>query len=181
MRGVILREFLDMVDRHYGPETTEDISRAVGLTTAFFSDAAALPHVLRLAAALSQRSGTPVPAIMISFGEALFPRLAGAHPELLAVEDALKVLESVVVTTLAASRALDPNAAFPEFQFCETNPSVVTLECRSARPVADFAEGLIRGCLTYCRKQAEIRRTDLPGPPGHHARFEVALRVAQAA
>jgi hypothetical protein len=42
---------------------------------------------------------------------------------------------------------------------------------RSTRPLADLAEGLIRGCIEYCGDPIRIHRADLPGTPGTATRF----------
>ena len=41
----------------------------------------------------------------------------------------------------------------------------------SSRPLADFAEGLIMGCLKYFGEQIDLEREDLPGENGTAARF----------
>ncbi len=180
MRGVLLREFLDMVDRHFGPEVTERLGCAAGLSSEHFSSVPALPHIHRLVHVLSEQTGVVGSSILIAYGENLFRRLAGMHPELLDTSDAFKCFESVLTKSLSDSRDLDPAAAFPEFTFVRSGARQI-VECRSSNPIADVAEGLVRGCLSYCRSNAAMRRTDLPGPPGHAARFEVAATLSAAA
>lgn len=182
MRGVILREFLDMVDRHFGPETTEHLSRIVGLTPACFSDASAFPQVLRLARALSERTGVEVREIILNFGQTVFPKLAGMHPYLLvSPEGPLKMLEAVIAASLEELGGLDRESSVPRIVFEGPGNAACTLEWHSGRPVADFAEGLLRGWLSYCRGHAEIRRTDLPGPAGNNVRFSISLAPTHAA
>jgi hypothetical protein len=46
---------------------------------------------------------------------------------------------------------------------------------RSARPLADLADGLIRGCIEHFGEPIRVVREDLPGEPGTSARFVLIL------
>ncbi|MDF1930095.1 hypothetical protein PGH45_08495 [Legionella pneumophila] len=41
----------------------------------------------------------------------------------------------------------------------------------SSRPLADFAEGLIRGCIKYHKENMTIVRENLPAKTGFKVRF----------
>ena len=144
----IVREFLDMVDRAYGPEMTDLLSERSGVAP---RDKNELPMQLveSLTDELSKRAGVPAGSIMTEFGKTLLPHVVGARPELAAGHDPLEILRQVVGALAGQSCvAITMTQTARGFE----------LVCPVGRG-ADFLLGLAQGAAGYCRCSVDITRS----------------------
>jgi hypothetical protein len=74
-------------------------------------------------------------------------------------------------------KKLYPDAEFPRFEV-HASPGNLELVYRSRRPLADVAEGMIRGCIAWFGDRVDLDRQDLDAADGRAARF--TLRTAPA-
>jgi hypothetical protein len=66
---------------------------------------------------------------------------------------------------------LYPDAEFPAFDVRSPEPGRLELGYHSSRPLADLAEGLIRGCIAHFGQPIQVERHEPPGANGCDARF----------
>ena len=67
----------------------------------------------------------------------------------------------------------------PHFQTESPIPSQLILIYRSSRPLADFAEGLIRGCIKFHGETIDIYRQDYPLNKGSKSKFILTKKDLQ--
>ena len=117
-------------------------------------------------------TGVPVPALLESFGEHLFARLAAGFPAYVAAApDAFALLGSVESFIHVEVRKLYPDAELPTLTPRRVAEDVMELTYRSPRGLADLAVGLIRGCFAHYRTPFEMSREALDGGRGAAVRF----------
>jgi hypothetical protein len=70
-------------------------------------------------------------------------------------------------------KKLYPDAEFPRFEVAAPARGRLELADSSTLPLADLAEGLIRGCIAHFGNRVDVRRVDPPDGSGHAARFSL--------
>jgi hypothetical protein len=70
-------------------------------------------------------------------------------------------------------KKLYPDAEFPRFECVQRAAGTLEMTYRSTRPLADVAQGLIRGCIEHFGDRIDVHREDLPGASGCAARFSL--------
>jgi hypothetical protein len=177
MKGVVFTEFLAMVEAGFGLDTTDRLLELPGLADGgAYTSVGTYEHtdLLQMAVELSAVTQLPVEDLVRGYGEHLFRRFTVLFPEMFAgPSDADEFLQSVQGFIHVEVRKLYPEAELPEFSFARVG-AAVHLEYRSERPLAHFAEGLIRGCLEHFHDTRSVRHEPLEGAAGTHARFVIA-------
>ncbi len=84
MKGIVFREFIDMVEQQFSFETADSIIAASSLSTGgAYTSVGTYPHseMVSLVTNLSAQTGRPVPALLNHFGRHLFTRFTVIHPQ----------------------------------------------------------------------------------------------------
>ncbi len=163
MKGIIFTEFLEMVEDRYGWEMSEQIIEDAALPNdGAYTAVGTYPHeeLVRLVIALSQRSKTDVSDLIKAFGRHAFARFVIGYPFMFeGVTDAFDFLESIENHIHVEVRKLYPAAELPRFA-TQRSDNRLQMNYQSERPFADFAEGLIEGCLTYFGQPITLTRQE---------------------
>ena len=166
MKGLIFREFLDLVEAQLSPATADAIITASNLSTAgAYTTVGTYPHseMVELVSHLSTHTGMPVPDLLRHFGRHLFLRLSSHHPTFLQMHPAvfplLRKLDNHIHVEV---RKLYSNTELPTFKHEQLSEDCLTLTYSSTRRMADLAHGLIEGCIAHFDEPVSIERTDLP-------------------
>lgn len=174
MKGVIFTEFLEMVEQQFGWEVADDIIEQAALPSGgAYTAVGTYDHreLLQLVTHLSTRLDTPIPALMHAFGTYAFGRFVVGYPHFFdGVDSAFGLLENIEDYIHVEVRKLYPEAELPRFNCERPAPHVLIMEYRSQRPFADFAEGLMRGCIQHFEEDISITREPLDDPQ-RHVRF----------
>ena len=182
MKGIVFTEFLDMVEGQFGLDTTEKIIERSALPNGgAYTSVGTYDHgeLAGMVGHLSAITGIAPPALVRAFGEHMFPILAAAHPHVLAgVNSCFGLLEIVESGIHKEVRKLYPNAELPEIRCRRLDEARLEVTYRSARPFADLAEGLIRGCARHFGESVALEREDQSVPAGHAARFTLTATPA---
>jgi hypothetical protein len=182
MKGIVFREFLDMVEDRFGMDLVDRIIEEADLPSGgAYTTVATYDHheIIRLVDRLHRATGMPIPDLLRTFGHYLFGRFYGLYPAFFAgVDSAFTMLEQVESIIHVEVRKLYPDAELPSFDTSRPDPDRLVMLYRSQRPFADVAEGLIRGCIDHFGEDIEVRREDLgPGPDGENrSAFELTRR-----
>jgi len=175
MKGLIFREFIDMVETQFSAQMVDDIIQASTLESGgAYTTVGTYPHdeMLQLVEQLSIRSEIPIPGLLRHFGRHLFHRFTVIHPEYITSHasafDLLKVLDDEVHVEV---RKLYQDAEVPTFDYQDLSDNRMLFIYQSSRPLADCAHGLIEGCVEHFGETMSIERTDLPVDTGAHTRF----------
>ena len=175
IKGLVFREFIDMVEDQFSLQMVDDIIEASTLASGgAYTSMGTYAHdeMMQLVHQLSLRSAISVPDLLKHFGRHLFQRFTVIHPEYItshtSVFELLKVLDNEVHVEV---RKLYDGAELPAFEYETLNDHRMLFIYKSSRPLADFAHGLIEGCIAHFSEKITIERTDLPETTGAHTRF----------
>ncbi len=182
MKGMVFREFIDMVEAEFSPAVADAIIVASDLSTdGAYTTVGTYPfqEMVSLVTNLSKETNLPVPALLAHFGRHLFVRFAAMHPDYVApmngVFGLLRQLDNHIHREV---RKLYSDAELPSFTHEQQGEDRLVLTYSSRRNMADFALGLIEGCIAYFNEPMDIERVDLPEDDnGAHTRFTLTRRV----
>ncbi len=179
MRGFILAQFVEFVERRFGKEVIDDLIEQTplasgGVYTAV--DSYDTAEIVALVSGLSEKVTTPVPTLLREFGISLFDYLAESHAILLRqIDQPFALFEKLDSYIHAEVRRFYDDAVPPAFQTEHLEGDTLRLEYRSSRAMPDLAEGLIVGACRYFGREAEIRREDRSDGSGVVVDFFVRL------
>lgn len=178
MLGMVFTEFLEMVETRWSPALADQLLTAARPASGgSYTAVGNYPHqeMLALLGALAALTKQPVPALVQAFGEHLFGRFLTLYPAMFADKpDCFSLLAGVDAQIHREVHKLYPNAELPTFTVEAREPDRLVLGYRSARGMADLAEGLIRGCIQHYGETLHLHREDLPSRDGQAgARFEL--------
>ncbi len=172
MKGIVFREFIDMVESQFSARTADEIIQASTLSTnGAYTSIGTYPHqeMVDLVSHLSTRTGISVPDLLQHFGRHLFGRFVVIHPSLTnAFSDVFSLLSALETTIHVDVNKLYRDAELPTFTHEQDNQQTMVFIYRSRRRMADFAQGLIEGCIAHFKENITIQRADLP-PQGEEA------------
>jgi hypothetical protein len=162
--GVVLSEFVDFSEQRLGASLPD-----VAFDARARYDAAEL---LALVDRVAAGAGMTRRSVLESFGLHLFGRFATLYPVFFVeAGSALDLLRTINTYVHGEVQKLYPEATFPHFDVEAPSPRRLELVYRSTRPLADLADGLIRGCIQHFGESIEMERLDPPDAGGHEARF----------
>lgn len=164
MRGIVFTELLEMVEEKYDASMVDDVLDACNLSTdGAYTSVGTYDHTefLQIVRSLSAHTNTSVSDLIQIYGEHLFGRFHHMMPVFFEEpKTAFEFLESVHDTIHVEVNKLYPNAKLPEFQtrYDEADRFIMTYKSRC--PFADFALGLIKGCIKFYQEKIEIAYED---------------------
>lgn len=184
MKGIVFREFIDMVESQFSLETADAIIAGSTLSTdGAYTSVGTYPHeeMVDLVTNLSRETSTPIPDLLRHFGRYLFGRFAVVHPDhVLSYHSAFELLRRLDGNIHVEVRKLYNDAELPSFSYETLGDDRMAFTYSSNRKLADFAHGLIEGCIAHFNEQMRIEREDLPeDAAGAHTRFTLT-RLADA-
>lgn len=160
MKGIIFREFLNMVENKFGYEMVDQIIEDSNLpNNGAYTAVGTYPHteIVRLVSNLSKRSNIDVSELLETFGQHAFGVFTVSYKNLLVgYYNAFSFLTSVENTIHVEVLKLYPEAQLPKLEHVETTKEKMVLIYKSERAMSDFAKGLIIGCLDHFNEKAEI-------------------------
>jgi hypothetical protein len=178
MKGIVFREFIAMVESAYSVEVADRIINASNLSSdGAYTSVGTYPHqeMVELVTHLSAETDTSVPDLLYTFGRHLFQRFYLIHPEFVKTQaSAFELLRRLDGHIHVEVRKLYIDAELPAFDYEEIGNDEMVFIYRSRRNLADFAQGLIQGCVEHFGESMAIERTDLSDDgTGAHTRFRL--------
>lgn len=184
MKGMVFVELTDFLEQQFGYDMVDDLIESTELpSNGVYTRVGTYPHteVVALVEALAKRIDAPAGALYKAFGEYLFSRLAGGHPEFLrGADDPLAFLRTIDAHIHVQVRKLYPDAELPSFEYPDSDVDEVVMVYRSSRGFADLAEGLIHGCMAWFETKAEVIRENITDD-GTFVKFRVRRAAEQHA
>ena len=181
MKGIVFREFIKMVEDQFSYETADAIIEDAKLASGgSYTSIGTYPHeeMTALVQQLSLRSGKSIPDLLRHFGRHLFHRFVVIHPRYVVTYasafELLSVLDNHVHVEV---HKLYKDAELPSFDYQRVSDDQMIFVYRSRRALADFAQGLIDGCIEYFREPMHVERVDLPATEGAHTRFTLTRAI----
>lgn len=152
MKGVVFTELMDMIDQVFGEKIMDDVlddchlASGGAYTAAGFYD---YRELLEVVGVLSHKTGIPVEDLIYKYGYYLFGRFSEMMPQFFQIpKDAFDFLELLDRHIHVEVRKLYPDAELPHFTAVRSGDRMI-LTYQSKRPLADFASGLIGGCVKH--------------------------------
>ena len=179
MKGLVFREFEAMVEGAFGPDMFDDLVDDCDLDSGgAYTTVGDYDHaeMLALVTALSKRTGTPVPDLVVAYGQFLIPAFReryqpffDAHPDL------FEFLESIETQVHVEVLKLYPTAQLPKFDTQRLDERTLLMTYTSPRPFAGLAHGLILGAIGHYGVKASVDVDDQSQPGASLAYFTIKL------
>jgi Haem-NO-binding len=175
MKGMIFTEFLDMVSDRFGLAVKDRvIAAAGGAHDGAYTAVGKYDYreMVAMIGELNRATGIAVPALMNSFGEHVFQGFTRRYGHLFReTTSAITFLSHLEDYIHVEMRKLYPDAELPSFRYPPAAPGTLVMEYHSPRPMAAFAEGLVRATIRYFGKPLSLSVEDLSAGQGTAARF----------
>ncbi|MEM7368405.1 MAG: heme NO-binding domain-containing protein [Bacteroidota bacterium] len=167
MKGIVFTEFLEMVEDKFGFETADNIVSQASLPSeGIYTAVGTYDHMemVQLVSNLSQESQMEIPTLLQAFGHHLFSRFAAGYGHFFeGVPNAFTFLSKLESYIHIEVKKLYPDAELPRFDIQFLDDQRLEMVYHSDRGFADFAEGLLNGCIEHFDENIEIMRTNLDG------------------
>lgn len=178
MKGMIFTEFLDMVEGSFGLQVKDRvIAAAGGAHGGAYTAVGRYDHseMVAMARELSAITGLPLKALMIAFGEHAFGVFVQNYSHFFkGTDNAMGFLSSIESYIHVEVRKLYPDAELPSFSYPPAAAGELVMEYRSPRPMASFAEGLVRATIKYYGTPLKLAVEDISAGLGTAARFTLS-------
>lgn len=175
MKGMIFTEFLDMVEGSFGLAVKDRvIAAAGGAHDGAYTAVGNYDHreMVAMASELSAISGMSLHELFIAFGHHAFGIFVQHYGQFFEkATTAMEFLAHVESYIHVEVRKLYPDAELPSFTYPPAAAGELVMDYRSPRPMAAFAEGLVRATIKYYGTPLQLTVQDLAGGSGKAVRF----------
>ncbi len=164
MKGVIFTEFVRLVESAFGEDMMDSLIDSCDLPSGGAYTAVSTYHhseIVQLVVALSEKSETPVPDLLKTYGNYLFGRFVDLYPGFFeGRNDAFSFLESIEGTIHVEVKKLYPDAELPSFDTSRPSENQLEMVYESSRHLEDVAHGLMQGYIDHFGDPCTIDRND---------------------
>ncbi len=175
MKGIVFTELQDLVDSLFGDDMWDDVLDACDLESGgAYTAVATYDHqeLLQIVSELSKRSDIPVKDLVKKYGHHLFGRFYALMPHFFEnPQNSFEFLESVHNYIHVEVKKLYPDASLPSFATERKGGEVLIMTYNSTCPFADFAAGLINGCIDHYGEDVDISYVDHNSPGEYNRVF----------
>lgn len=175
MKGIVFTEFLEMIEKKFGLEMTDQVITSSKVENAgAYTAVGTYNHkdILVMVEALSSLVSVPPSALVKVFGTHLAKVFVRKFPDFFSsqktVFDFLASIDNYIHVEV---RKLYPEAELPSFWHKRISENRLELTYKSQRPFADLAYGLIVGCIEHYGEKIEVTYEDLDGKSRGHRHF----------
>ena len=165
MKGIVFTELLEMVEDRYGYALVDQLLTESNLPSGgSYTAIGTYDHaeMMTLIHNLAQKTQLSTPDLLRAYGRYMFVSFTrGYRPFIDRVDSAFGLLQSVQHYVHVEVRKLYPDAELPHFTVEQPADNHLIMHYESQRKLADFAHGLIEGCLAHFGETATITRTNL--------------------
>lgn len=182
---MVFTEFLEMVEDSFGWEVAEDIVEESDLPSGgAYTAVGTYSHteMVSMVVKLSEKTGVAIPDLLKAYGKHLFGRFNSLYGSFFEnVSGTFDFLSSIDQYIHVEVRKLYPEAELPKFDYEYPNEHTLVMIYSSKRPFADFAEGLLMGCVEHFGEKITIDREDLNAADGTDAKFTLVRETEAVA
>lgn len=165
MKGIVFTEFLEMIETRFGYELVDQLLTTSCLPSGgTYTAIGTYSHseMVTLVRGLSEHTQVAVPDLLRSYGRYMFTAFTRSYrPFVDRTDSAFGLLSSVQHHIHVEVRKLYPDAELPHFIIDQPADNHLRMQYESERKLADFAHGLIEGCLAHFGETATVQRTNL--------------------
>lgn len=163
MKGIVFTEFLEMVEDKFGYALVDQLLMESSLPSGgIYTAVGTYDHaeMTNLVHRLSIHTHTPIPDLLQAYGRYMFATFTRSYKPLVdRADSAFSLLSSIQDYIHVEVRKLYPDAELPHFTIHRESEDRLIMRYESERKLADFAHGLIEGCLAYFGETATIAQT----------------------
>ncbi len=164
MKGIVFTELMDMVEATFGADMMDDVLEDCSLESGgAYTSVGTYDHkeLLEIVSILSKHSDIPVKDLVRKYGHHLFSRFHALMPQFFeGPKSAFEFLESVHSYIHVEVKKLYPDAALPSFETERQGEDTLIMIYKSQCPFADFAHGLMQGCIDFYKENIRIEGED---------------------
>ena len=164
MKGIVFTELIDMVEATFGADLMDDVFDDCELESGgAYTAVGTYDHteLLEIVSVLSRHTDIPVKGLVFKYGHHLFSRFHELMPAFFEkLNNAFEFLESVHDYIHVEVKKLYPDAVLPSFQTERRDDHVLIMIYKSQCPFADFAHGLMQGCVDFYQENIVIEGED---------------------
>ena len=165
MKGIVFREFMEMVESTFGDEMAEKMVEENDLeSNGIYTAVGTYDHqeLVAMAITLSKETGLPVDALVEAFGNYLFGRFLELFPIFFDHGTSFEFLDTIHDVVHVEVLKLYPEATLPDFvSKIEDDGRTLHFEYHSPRHgTADLAVGLMKGAFDHWNETVEMERQD---------------------
>ncbi|MCB1650651.1 MAG: heme NO-binding domain-containing protein [Alphaproteobacteria bacterium] len=178
MKGIVFTELLEMVEARFGADMVDDVLDDCSFVhDGAYTRIGTYDHheLLTIVAALAKRTSVSVRDLVYTYGHHLFERFRVMMPHFFdQPQNAFEFLESVHNVVHVEVKKLYSDAQLPSLKVRDRSHRTLVLEYGSSCPFADFAHGLICGCIDFFDEDIAVSYEDqnTPGCFGRVFRLE---------
>lgn len=162
MKGIVFREFLEMVETKYGYSVVDEIIEKSNINSnGAYTSVGTYQHeeIFKLVNQLSLILNVPEEKLFYAYGEYVFKSFLNTYPHLtINYNDAFELLAHIESAIHVEVLKLYPDAELPRIETRERTENSMIMVYYSQRKMSDFAEGLIQACLNYFGEKAIIKK-----------------------
>lgn len=181
MKGMVFVELLSMAEASFGEAVVDDVIKTSDLPSGgAYTRVGNYPcaELMALVQGLSQHSGIPGAELQRLFGHWMMKSFAKHYPEFFVGKGgSLDMLAAIEGDIHVEVRKLYPDADLPQFDTARPEAGQMQMTYRSPRPLADFCQGLIEGCVSHFGETALIDRQDRASPLRTEADFHIKIET----
>lgn len=164
MKGLVFVEFMEFIEKRFSLEMVETLIEKSKLPNAgvYTSVGTYDPKdMLIFLGILHNETQIPVSELVKAFGSHLFSQLHKKYPGFfIKPKNTFEFLASVHNHVHVEVKKLYIDAELPEFQHHMEGPNKMIMDYKSARPLADLAEGMIAECIKHFKENIFVQRID---------------------
>jgi hypothetical protein len=164
MKGMVFVELLSMAEDAFGEAVVDGvIERAALPSGGAYTSVGNYPceELMALVRGFSQHSGIPGAELQRLFGHWMMKSFSRHYPGFFVGKGgSLDMLAAIEGEIHVEVRKLYPDADLPQIDTARPDAGTMQMTYRSPRPLADFCQGLIEGCVSHFGETARIDRQD---------------------
>ncbi len=159
MKGIVFREFMDMIEEKFGLTTIDKLLGACPLHSGgVYTNVGTYDHqeIITMVTKLHEYTGVPVDDLIVTFAEYLFQAFTKKYPVFFEGKDCFSFIKSVEDYIHVEVKKLYPKAELPTFKYDEPSKDQLYVEYSSARPFSVLAKGLLQASVLHFKEDIDI-------------------------
>ena len=160
MKGIVLTEFLELVETKFGLEVVDKIISASKLESEGIYTSVGtynFSEMLQLLQHLSAHTKISVDALLLVYAEHFFSVIESSYPGLLAIyKDPIEMISSIENHIHVEVRKIYPDAELPTFEVIEKTENSLIMIYKSSRAMHHFGLGLMNKTFEHFNSTAVI-------------------------
>lgn len=164
MKGIVFTELIEMVETTFGADIMDEVIDECDLESGgAYTTVCTYDHkeLIEIVSKLSEKTDIPTKDLIVKYGHYLFFRFHKMMPQFFEEpKTTFDFLESVHGYIHVEVKKLYPDATLPNFKTDRKENTQLIMTYTSRCPFADFAEGLIQGCIEFYKENITFQTED---------------------